>query len=218
MSPEDLIGKTFHWLEVLEPLSLIKAENRRQKLICVCLCGNLTSTRKDELLAGTTRSCGCYKGSQEWYEEQFFKNVKKTDTCWLWTGYIGPLGYGRISTKCEGAKRGYSKKHAHRAAYEMFKGEVPDDLVVRHMCHNKTCVNPDHLEIGTHQDNMNDMVEANRQAKGERAGRAKLTEFNVKEIRLRYKNGEGQREIAKEFSVSQCTVNHIIIRKTWKHI
>ena len=108
-------------------------------------------------------------------------------------------------------------KKAHRVAWELGHGEVPKGLMVLHECDNPTCVRPSHLFLGTHEDNMRDMVKKGRPATGIRNGRnnVKLTEEEVKEIRA---DTRTQREIAESFNVCQMTVCKIKNRTTWKHI
>lgn len=80
---------------------------------------------------------------------RFMKHVNKTDTCWLWTGSIDVSGYGDcwFRGKTDGA---------HRVAWLIFNGEITDGLFVLHRCDNPKCVNPEHLFLGTHSDNMRD--------------------------------------------------------------
>ena len=104
---------------------------------------------------------------------------------------------------------------AHRKAYIQNKGEIPDDLVVRHTCDNKACVNPDHLILGTHQDNSTDMVSRDRQAKGSLVGTAKLTEAIV--VMIRSLSGSSQ-QLAKFFDCSKTTIKDIRNNKIWKHV
>lgn len=73
--------------------------------------------------------------------------------CWLWLGNLSTAGYGRFKTS------GVHRK-AHRASYILFVGSVPDGQIVRHLCHNKCCVNPEHLAPGTEYDNAQDNVRA----------------------------------------------------------
>lgn len=82
-------------------------------------------------------------------KERFMEMVCKLNECWIWIGST-KNGYGQFTT--------YKNKnnYAHRMSYVLFKGEIPEGLLVRHKCHNKLCVNPEHLLLGTHQDNMDD--------------------------------------------------------------
>jgi len=86
--------------------------------------------------------------------EEFFKNVNKTETCWLWTGWINRSGYGQRSKRLDGK---VMAQGMHRYSYELHKGPIPKGLHVLHSCNVKSCVNPDHLRIGTHTDNMRDV-------------------------------------------------------------
>lgn len=72
--------------------------------------------------------------------DRLWAKVEKTDGCWLWRGSLRPDGYGQIAMK-PGAP-----KLAHRVAYELAKGPIPAGLTLDHLCRNRACVNPDHLE------------------------------------------------------------------------
>jgi hypothetical protein len=105
----------------------------------------------------------------------------------------------------------YHLLRAHRVAYELWKGPIPSGLLVRHKCDNRGCVNPDHLETGTQQDNMNDMLERNRQY-------CKLTEDDVIEIRVLLGFGVRQVQLAEQFGVSQYIISRINTGRIWKHV
>lgn len=79
-------------------------------------------------------------------EELFWPKVNKTDSCWLWTAFVHPLGYGKINFNGKTLT-------AHRVAYELCKGEIPKGLQLDHLCRVRHCVNPDHLEPVTHKVN-----------------------------------------------------------------
>jgi hypothetical protein len=148
--------------------------------------------------------------------------------CWEWTGVRIKDGYGMLSVK---GKRFL----AHRYSLMLHLNKSIDrNIEVRHRCHNPSCFNPEHLQEGSHQDNMNDMVLDNRQAKGEKLvsrlrgiihekgrgegnGRSKLTNSQVLEIR-QLSSTMSQRDIAKLYSVSKTTVRGILSRTTWKNI
>lgn len=98
---------------------------------------------------------------------RFWQQVKKGngDTCWLWAGYVNPRGYGQFHPR-DGAVR-----PAHRVAYELENGPIPDDgteWCVCHHCDNPRCVRPDHLFLGRDKDNHDDMVRKGRHAHGPR--------------------------------------------------
>jgi len=134
--------------------------------------------------------------------------------CWLWLMGVDRYGYGRL--KYKGRMR-----LAHRAVFEHFHGEQPPYLVVRHRCDNTYCVNPDHLCLGTHQDNMSDMVSRHRartSGHGSRNHRAKLNEDAVQLMRQEYGEPSDIVRFARRFGVSPSTVSSAVHTRTWKHV
>ena len=133
------------------------------------------------------------------------------DSCWNFTGGVNRSGYGRMQIA-------NTTKSVHVWAYESAFGNIPDGLIVRHKCDNRLCGNPRHLELGTHQDNMDDKVERNRQARmpGERNPQHKLTACEVLEIRREQRNGtSSRRDLAERFNVSLASIDLIVTRKRW---
>ena len=103
--------------------------------------------------------------------------------CHLYTGILNSNGYGKIRKEGGiGTFLNVSISLVHRIVYELYKGKILEGMCVCHTCNNPSCVNSDHLEIGTHNENMKYMVKSNRQAKGEKHGRAKLTYKQIPEI------------------------------------
>lgn len=131
--------------------------------------------------------------------------------CWVWQKGKDKNGYGQFSFK----NRNY---RAHRVAYRLYIGPIPKGMQVLHTCDNTSCVNPKHLFLGTNDDNMADMVQKDRQAKGENSARAKLTEDQVREIKKRLYGAESISAIARDYPVSRRAVSLIKEGTNWKHI
>ena len=137
--------------------------------------------------------------------------------CINWSKSLTHNGYGLTT-------RNNKTYRAHRLAYCDYHGIDHSDIkgqVVRHTCDNRKCINPEHLLIGTQQDNMDDMKKRNRTARGEAHGRAKLSEVDIKTIRDRYIRGSkvhGLPAIAKDFGVAIPTVSKIINRHIWQSV
>lgn len=81
-------------------------------------------------------------------ETYFLKRVKKTDSCWIWTGTVKKDGYGIFSMY------DHPTDNAHRVSYKIFKGDIPKGMQIDHLCRFKACVNPEHLEMVTQKENM----------------------------------------------------------------
>ncbi len=108
---------------------------------------------------------------------------------------------------------------AHRFSWELHNGPIPKGFCVLHRCDNPPCVRPDHLFLGTHLENIRDMVKKNRgyDRHGEKNPRAKLTERKVIEIRRRYELGETQESLGREYGFVQAYISQIVLRKIWKN-
>jgi len=134
---------------------------------------------------------------------------KREDGCWHWTGNKNEWGYGTFKFQDKSWK-------AHRLIYWHCYGELTPSLEICHTCKNK-CVNPEHLEEGTHSKNSGpDKVRDGIDNRGERCGMSKLTSEQVKEIRSR--STESHSHLAKEFGVGVRNIKYIINRNRWTHI
>ena len=127
---------------------------------------------------------------------------------------MGRDGYGRVRSP----RNWRSLVGPHRAAWEMANGAVPDGLSVLHHCDNPLCVRADHLFLGTHRDNMADMVAKGRSTKGERNAKTSLTENDVRAIRRATAEGEPERSIARRFGIGYSTAYRVGHRQSWGHV
>lgn len=137
--------------------------------------------------------------------------VDPVTNCWIFDGAKDSWGYGLIGTPDGLAK-------AHRASFSEFIGPIPQGKLILHNCDTPACINPDHLRIGTHKENMRDKVTRNRQSRthGTKAGKlAKLTEEDVIYIR---QDQRPYKIIAEMYGVHPGTIGDIKRRKTWRHI
>ena len=127
------------------------------------------------------------------------------NACWTFRGASKGNGYGHVTVERE-------QVTAHRRSYELFCGPVPDGLDVCQTCDNRNCVNPDHLFVGTRQQNMDDC-----KAKGRTAGgnRKHLTEAAVQEVRRRFGQGHHPRRIAVQMDINYGTVSAILSGRSY---
>lgn len=135
-------------------------------------------------------------------EERFWKYVLKTKTCWLWQSAI-VRGYGILRV-------GGKNVRAHRISYELHDGPIPEGMMVLHTCDNRRCVNPQHLYVGTHQENMQDRSDHDRCSRAS----AVITQEQADKI---YIDRRPSRTVAKEYGISKSTVNRILRGETYAH-
>ena len=143
--------------------------------------------------------------------ERFWPKVDRRgpDECWEWQGAKASVGYGAIYDR-DGSRL---KLYSHRVAWEFAHGCIPVGLFVLHRCDNPSCVNPAHLFLGTHGDNMRDRKEKGRNAHGDRHGRTKIPDIAISDIRA---STESQAAIARRFGVDKTTIFDIKSGRTRK--
>lgn len=162
----DLTGQRFGRLIAVRYLG-------RSRWSCACDCGRTHDIRAEHLRSGATSSCGCIvrenaailgaaaKAKALPLRVRFWKFVAKSTSengCWEWAGKKTHDHYGQIRP---GGKKS-SHVMAHRVSWELHFGSIPADMLVCHRCDNPPCVRPDHLFLGTHQDNVLDAIEKGR--------------------------------------------------------
>ena len=155
-----------------------------------------------------------YKQRNKTLAQRFWEkvDVKGKDDCWMWNAYVDSDGYGQF--------RYYDRQQkAHRSAWILTHGEIPEGMFVCHHCDTPSCVNPAHLFIGTHQDNVDDQYNKGRGNFGERHGRSKLTEQEVLLIRDLYDNGcYTQEELSDMYHISRGQIGAIVRKESWAYL
>ncbi len=185
-------------------------------------CGVVFMAYSAEIRRRGVRFCS-HKCANGVPEQRFWKNtdqngpipehVPELGPCWTWNGSRERSGHGRLFI----GKR--QREGAHRYAYLLLVGPIPDDLFVCHKCDNPSCVNPKHLFLGTPLDNMRDRNAKDRHCRGSRSPHTKLTDADALEIRRLYAEGElSQDKLAKRFGSAQAVISRIVRRQSWKHI
>lgn len=158
-----------------------------------------------------------------------FYTKDTNNNCWIWVRAKDGDGYGLINFAGK-------KRRAHRVSYTIHKGTIPKGMQVLHKCDNPSCVNPDHLVLGTAYDNVQDMIKKGRsnfgvglenidpgkgtcKNPGEKNGNSFLTEEDVKLIRDLFARGQySRKELAVMFNTHRYNIGSIILRKKWKHV
>lgn len=153
---------------------------------------------------------------------RFWARVDKRGACWLWQGAATPHGYGYFSLE---GRRDY----AHRVSYRWAYGEIPEGAYVCHHCDTPACVRPEHLFLGSQQDNLTDAARKGRMhgaytqrspgKRGEDNHLARLTAAQVRAIRARYAaGGESYATLARAYGINPSNVGAIITRRSWQHL
>ncbi len=139
-------------------------------------------------------------------------NAGKPEACWQWLGDVDRNGYGIFFF--HGTRR-----PAHELALSFTTGEVRSPgLDTCHSCDDPRCCNPNHLRFDTRQSNVDDMVRRGRNSVGSAHPSAKLTEQDVLTIRMRRANGARQKDLARDFGISEGEVQGIVYGLRWKHV
>lgn len=145
--------------------------------------------------------------------EKFWKRVdKQPEGCWLWTGKTIYDGYGYM-------RMGGNPERVHKISLQLhLSREIQEGMMVCHtpqVCHNRLCVNPNHLREATNIDNCNDKIIDGTQQIGEKAANVKLTEAQVIAIR---DDTRTHKQIAEEYGVARTTISAIKRRESWSYL
>lgn len=174
--------------------------------VCACGCGQKPARWDAKYMRGHRPP-----ETTEQRARRFWSKVAMTQHgCWLWQATTMIDGYGQFGVDGR-------VELAHRVAYELLAGPIPDGLYVCHRCDTPSCVRPSHLFLGTPQDNVDDMHAKGRATKaaGERSGNARLTDDQVVEIRTRRADGETTYALAAEFGITPQYVGQLAAG-TWR--
>lgn len=145
--------------------------------------------------------------------EKFLSRIQVSGECWEWIGKGNCFGYGRMTFLGEHGVR------AHRVSWMLFCGDIPSGrILVCHRCDNPKCVNPDHLFLGTDDDNQKDKCRKRRQPEGVSHWKHRFTNDDIREIRRLRHQGKKLREIAVRFNTDPSSVRHISLRHVWDHV
>lgn len=144
--------------------------------------------------------------------ERFWSNVQKGEGCWEWQRGLDRHGYGRTSYQAKDVL-------AHRLAWLLTHGPVPEGLYVCHHCDNRRCVRPDHLFLGTQKDNLDDARDKGRPLSSLKAGslhhKTKVTEAVASEIKAARTSGETAKSIARRLGLGYRTVTRVLHDEHW---
>jgi len=214
MKPVDISGQKFGRWSVVSYQSA-------GRWLCKCECGTEKEVSGKMLRAKETLSCGCKKREEakalmtemrrqpppdvKFYS---FYDVDPVTKCWIWNGRQDKDGYGIFYFSG-------GKERAHRFSYKLHYQIDPQDLMVCHHCDTPACVNPDHLFLGTCQDNLQDALQKGRFAIGDLNGRSKLTPEQVK---YALSSTESGASLARKWGVSRSTVNRIRRGQGWRNV
>lgn len=162
--------------------------------------------------SNTVKDVGTYSDSvKRRFEMKFVKG--KPNECWEWLASRNNAGYGKMAIDNKG-----KLEYSHRLSYQMYKGEIPQGLVVMHSCDNKGCVNPNHLSVGTHKDNIgsaarNGLMNKRPRLYGEKNGAAKYTDEQILQVIELLKQGLRQKDISEMTGISPGHVSKISLGK-----
>lgn len=213
MAMIEIVGQKFNKWTVI---SFSHRQYNNSMFLCRCECGIEKIIASKALRKNKRKSCRrCVTKHKNSLLDGFNKFViKNKDGCWGWSGCAPKNpGYGQF-------RFGMKRERAHRASWKIHFGEIPTGKHVLHKCDNRICSRPDHLFLGTHKDNIQDMLNKDRHPTmgkhGEANHQSKLDISAVKRIKELLTTGITQNEIAKMFDVKAMAISNIKNDKTWR--
>jgi hypothetical protein len=196
-------------------VTIDKLVGRPYRWRCKCDCGNEKICREINLYTiKGVKSCGCVAqkrfGKDRFTKEFIKERITTTDAgCWEWKGAKHRQGYGSIRAKGKTVL-------AHRLAWEIWNGEIQEDMCVCHRCDNTSCVNPEHLFLGTQKDNMKDCKFKDRMHRNvAKTRRCKLSYEQVIEIKKLFEDGVSRKDLMVKYTVSQTCIAKIVTGQSW---
>lgn len=212
LKPQKLhIGKVFGKLTIIDQVP-------GKKSICKCQCGNIKTVSTGNLMTGSTKSCGCLASTKSDDYDQRLKIIllrrikKDKNGCWIWQGCKDKQGYGKIKV--------LNYYLAHRLMWYLTYGNIPARYCVCHKCDVTSCINPEHLFLGTVYDNTHDCIEKGKMNRciGSNKPNTNLTDDLVKKIIKMKKDGYRCIDIEKSTGATKNQIQAIVHNRTWKHI
>lgn len=220
----DLTGQTFgRWTAIKMVDKPADASQTGAYWLFRCKCG----TEKVKAGTGVSNkggSCGCLKREVNskamkemqlkvhgTLEDRFYRRfTREVSGCWEWVSHRDKDGYGILPANGPAIR-------AHRFSFEHFnKTKIDQGMVVCHSCDNPSCVNPEHLFLGTVKDNCQDMISKGRDAMiGSKNNKSKLTESDIPKIRNSKLHNSA---IAMEYGVSESTIKRVKNKTLWRHV
>lgn len=207
-------GMTIQGLTLMHQIDAFAPQRKGRLWQVQCACGSKFFASPSDIRSGRVVDCGCATPRKYRNRPLVPWQVDPASGCYVWA-----------SVSSQRSARPYLKSRrlgiqalAYRVIYEVMVGPIPDGAHLLHSCDNPACVNPAHLRVGTHADNMRDMAERNRCMHGESHYRARLTSDNVAQIKRRLRLGESVSTLAVAYSVDQSTVSKIKIGAQWRRV
>ena len=207
-----------YFLKLARSAAVAKATPKRKRLVGTGLKVVDQEKTKKPLSARKQTERELLNSSNEWkniFKKHMMSNIILKNNCFEWQKSRDQNGYGETSFK-------HVTLSAHRVTFLLFKGPIPLNHEVCHTCDNPPCINPDHLFSGTDLENVRDKVNKGRHIFGEKVKVSKLTNEQVLEIKMVYKNRTshrwGAKKLSKKFGVSDTAICYVAHNRNWAHI